>query len=452
MARQPTEAEAEEGPRGGRRGPGPFTFAVLLLALLVVGAAVWLEATYRPRPEAAPAFEATLPEPEAAPPANLAEAESDQAESAQTEIAPAEQSHEAAAPDEPEPPPPPVAPSSAPAQTAEAQPPAAPASPPPAAAPAPEPASPPAEPAPATSVEAAPKEEPAQAQSASAPPDRGDGPLAAVPAPATPEPAAEIEPAAEAAPEPQAAPQPAEAWRAHAQPFDAQPGAPRIAVLIWDLGLSPEPTRTAIEALPEEVTLGFAPYGSDLQEWVDRARAAGHEVVLQAPMEPERFPENDPGPHTLLTGLPPAKNLERLDWILGRFDGYVGVVNYMGSRFTTSEKDLRPVLARLEELGLIFIDSRAVADSVADRLAGELGLAHVANTRYLDNEASRAAIDARLEELEKVARERGWALGIGYHYPVTIDRLAQWARTLPAKGIQLAPLSAVVRQGNGEGG
>src|SRR3546814_20313668 len=88
--------------------------------------------------------------------------------------------------------------------------------------------------------------------------------------------------------------------------------------------LSPEPTRTAIEALPEEVTLGFAPYGSDLQEWVDRARAAGHGVVLQAPMEPERFPENDPGPHTLLTGLPPAKNLERLDWVPGRIEGYVG--------------------------------------------------------------------------------------------------------------------------------
>ena len=446
MARQPTEAEAEEAPRGGRRGPGPFTFAVLLLALLVVGAAVGLEATYRPRPAAAPAFEATLPAPEAEPPANLAEAGADGAEATRTESPPAGQAQEADAPDEseqapPEPPPPPVAPPSAPAETADAQPPAAPASPPPGAAPDPEPASPPVEPAPATAGEAEPKQEPAQPQSASEPSDRGGGPPAADAAPATPEPAAEL------APEPQA-PQP-EAWRAHAQPFDAQPGAPRIAVLIWDLGLSPEPTRTAIEALPAEVTLGFAPYGSDLQEWVDRARAAGHEVVLQAPMEPERFPENDPGPHTLLTGLPPAKNLERLDWILGRFDGYVGVVNYMGSRFTASEKDLRPVLARLEELGLIFIDSRAAGDSVADRLAGELGLAHVANTRYLDNEASRAAIDARLEELETVARERGWALGIGYHYPVTIDRLAQWAKTLPAKGVQLAPLSAVVRQENG---
>jgi polysaccharide deacetylase 2 family uncharacterized protein YibQ len=220
-------------------------------------------------------------------------------------------------------------------------------------------------------------------------------------------------------------------------------------VVIWDLGLSPEPTRAAIKELPGEVTLGFAPYGSDLQKWVDQARAAGHEVVLQAPMEPERFPENDPGPHTLLTGLQPAENLERLDWVLGRIKGYVGVVNYMGSRFSTSAEDLKPVLAEIGKRGLLFLDSRASADSVADRVAGELGLPHAANTRYLDNEASRVAIEARLDELEKVARERGWAIGIGYHYPVTIDRLSQWARTLSAKGLQLAPLSAVVRQDGG---
>jgi hypothetical protein len=392
--------------------------------LLVAGAAAWLQATYQPpAPASPPQVELALPAPERAP-----------------EPAPAQEAAQQApaAPEEPAPSPPPPAAPTPPQQAAEA----------PQPQPAPEPQAPP--PSPQVAAQPPQPEEPARSAEPS-PPAQGAGPLSPAPAaspPVAPEQAAPQPERQAAPPAPQKA---AEAWRAHAQPFEGQPGWPRIAVVIWDLGLSPEPTRAAIKELPPEVTLGVAPYGSDLQKWVDQARAAGHEVVLQAPMEPERFPENDPGPHTLLTGLAPAENLERLDWVLGRIRGYVGVVNYMGSRFTASAEDLKPVLNRIKERGLIFLDSRASTSSVADRLAGELGLAHAANTRYLDNEASRAAIDARLEELEKAARERGWAVGIGYHYPVTIDRLSQWAKTLPAKGLQLAPLSAVARQENGGG-
>lgn len=233
-------------------------------------------------------------------------------------------------------------------------------------------------------------------------------------------------------------------WQVYARPFDGADKRPRIAVVVADMGLSQAATQSAITRLPSAVTLAFAPYSSDLQSWIAQARAAGHEALLQLPMEPLDYPHNDPGPRALLTSLKPSDNLDRLSWLLGRFTGYVGVTNYMGSKFTASTNDVRPILDVLAKRGLLFVDSRSSARSVATRIAADLGMPRAYNDRFLDNEASRNAIDARLEELERIALKSGAAVGIGYPYPVTIDRIAHWAPTLAAKGIALVPVTAVV--------
>ena len=75
--------------------------------------------------------------------------------------------------------------------------------------------------------------------------------------------------------------------------------APRVALLVGGLGLSQASTNSAISGLPGAVSLGFAPYGADLERDVAQARDAGHEAVLQLPMEPFDYPANNPGPHTL---------------------------------------------------------------------------------------------------------------------------------------------------------
>ncbi|MDP6830993.1 MAG: divergent polysaccharide deacetylase family protein [Alphaproteobacteria bacterium] len=228
----------------------------------------------------------------------------------------------------------------------------------------------------------------------------------------------------------------------YARPYKAT-GRPRIAVVVGSLGLSRATTMTAIQQLPGGVTLAFAPYGRNLQDYVNQARAAGHEVLLQVPMEPMDYPTNDPGPHTLLTSLTIHRNLQRLDWLLGRFSGYVGVVNFMGGRFTSTESHLRPILEAMRDRGLMFLDARASSSSVASDVAGKIGLNIAANDRVVDAIASRAAIDARLLELERLAAASGGAIGIGFPYPVTIERLAQWTRAMADRGFDLVPVSAV---------
>jgi polysaccharide deacetylase 2 family uncharacterized protein YibQ len=235
-----------------------------------------------------------------------------------------------------------------------------------------------------------------------------------------------------------------EPWRVYARPFPTERDRPRIAILLQDLGLSQEQTNTAIQQLPGAVSLGFTPYARRLDQWIDLSRAAGHEVLLQVPMEPFDFPTSDPGPHTLITSAGPDENLERLEFLLSRFTGYVGVYNRMGDRFTSSLDSLQPVLQSIRDRGLLFVDARTSGTSVAGRIADDLGLPHALNNREIDQVASRVEIDAKLIDLENIARQHGQALGIARPYPVTLERLAQWAATLEEKGIDLAPVSALV--------
>jgi len=235
-------------------------------------------------------------------------------------------------------------------------------------------------------------------------------------------------------------------WKVYARPFDAADTRPRIAIVVSGLGLSGAATEAAIQGLPGAITLAFAPYADDLGSWLTLARAAGHEVLINVPMEPLDYPRNDPGPLTLLTSLDSKANVERLEWMLGRAAGYVGVADFMGSRFTASRRNLRPVLQSLAERGLMFVDSRSAADSVVPEVAQEVGVPWVQSTQSLDEVVARSAIDARLAELERRARDQGRAIGIGAPYPATLERIAQWAMEADKKGFVLVPVSALANE------
>ena len=236
-------------------------------------------------------------------------------------------------------------------------------------------------------------------------------------------------------------------WHVYGRPVDLDEDIPKIAIVIGGLGMSEAATTAAIQQLPGTVTLAFVPYAPDLSSWIARARAAGHEVILQLPMEPTDFPANDPGPHTLMTEAEAAENIERLHWLLSRFTGYVGVTNYMGSRLTTSPDAMFPILQDLQARGLMFLDAMETPDSIAGQLAGEMHMPNVVNNRFLDTQASRVAIDARLFELEAIAKATGGAVGIGFPYPVTIERVSEWIATLEEREIAVVPISALADGG-----
>ena len=233
---------------------------------------------------------------------------------------------------------------------------------------------------------------------------------------------------------------------AYARPFKPaadKPNGPQIAIVVGGLGISASATETAFAKLPGAVTFAFAPYGNDAERLVTRARAAGREVLLQVPMEPFDYPDNDPGPQTLLTTLGADQNLDRLHWLMSRFQGYVGITNFMGARFTSSEPAFSPVLRETAKRGLLYVDDGSSARSLAGQIAGANNLPFAKAEVALDSVPTPVNIDRALTRLEAIARERGVAVGIATALPVSIERIAQWAKAAEARGIVLVPISAV---------
>lgn len=239
-------------------------------------------------------------------------------------------------------------------------------------------------------------------------------------------------------------------FNAYRRPFSATDPKPRIAMVLGGLGLNSELSRAAIRDLPPEITLSFVPYARDLQKWVDSARAAGHEVLIEIPLEPFDYPDNDTGPYTLLANADAAENQKRLEWILGRASGIFGAVNYQGAKFSSSAASVLALQKEIAKRGLAFIHNGGPQRQAFATEAERARTPFAAASRVVDDRPSKEGIDRNLLELEAVALDRGSAFGSAFAYPVTIEQLRSWTAGLASRGYALAPVSALVQRAPGQ--
>lgn len=236
-------------------------------------------------------------------------------------------------------------------------------------------------------------------------------------------------------------------------------GTPRVALLLAGIGMNEAQSMAAITVLPAAISLALSPYAPRTDALLARARDTGHEVFLSLPMEPQGYPLNDPGDRALLTGASQQTNAQRLEWALTRFSGYVGGTGALGGeqgglrgeRFGAALDQMLPLLETLGRRGLLYVDPRPNAAWTATSLpAPTKGSQPLARSRgidlVVDEQAGDTAIDAALVRLEVIARKRGSAIGLlGLPAPVAMERVGVWALGLPARGVSLAPVSAVVQ-------
>jgi hypothetical protein len=219
---------------------------------------------------------------------------------------------------------------------------------------------------------------------------------------------------------------------------------PVVAIVVGGLGVGAAKTTDAIMKLPPAVTLAFTPYGSDPAKLAERARAQRHEILLQIPMEPFDYPDNDPGPQTLLTTLDAEQNLDRLYWHLSRFQGYAGVANFMGARFVVTDAVMQPIVREAAKRGLGYLDDGSAPRSVASSLAAGLSMPFAKADFSIDAVPTAVEIDRALARLEGLAKERGLAVGVASALPISIERISAWTRTLESHGVMLVPLTTAM--------
>lgn len=231
----------------------------------------------------------------------------------------------------------------------------------------------------------------------------------------------------------------------YARPWSGARGT-RIAIVVGGLGLSQTGTQKAIKELPPEVTLGFAATGNSLQRWMQEGRREGHEVLLQIPFEPFGYPSTDPGPDTLLVSDPAKINLERLHRSMAKITNYTGVMNYLGARFMADDKALEPVLRDVGQRGLLFLDDGSSAQSrtgiIAKAVSTPIGFADL----QLDDQVNDAAILRKLDDLERIARRNGSAIGVASAFDESVAAISKWSVEAAARGIEIVGVSALVSQ------
>jgi hypothetical protein len=222
-------------------------------------------------------------------------------------------------------------------------------------------------------------------------------------------------------------------------------GVARVVIVIGGLGISQTSTQRAIESLPPGVTLAFAPYGNSLTRWMQQARKAGHELLLQVPMEPIGYPNNNPGRHTLRSDVDLQENLANLHWAMSRITNYVGITNYLGGRLMSEPAALSPIFSEIADRGLLFFDDGSVKNSVAKGVSLKALLPYARGEIMLDNVRSRSSIGEKLDALAAQAKRTGLAIGVGNAFPDTIAMVSEFARRARENGIEITPLSAVVK-------
>ncbi len=231
---------------------------------------------------------------------------------------------------------------------------------------------------------------------------------------------------------------------AYARPIaEVDPAIPRIAILIRGIGLSRAASLAAIKSLPPEISLVIDPYARDPQDWVIRARLAGHEVFVGLPMESNEFPFEDAGPLGLNANVQVADNLAALDNLMSLVPGYVGFVSKYGSKFGVAEGQLRPVFETLRDRGLMFVDAGESGTGAMTRVAAELELPRASVNIKLDTVPTADEVASKLLRFGALARSQSVALAMGRAYPKTIQELQSWLVQQGPDKLRLVPVSAI---------
>lgn len=237
-------------------------------------------------------------------------------------------------------------------------------------------------------------------------------------------------------------------WQVYAAPFEANDTRPRISVVVTGLGLAKDVTERAIATLPSQISLGFSPYAAETPTAVAAARQRGHEALLDLALEPVNYPTVDPGPATLVSTYSATDNVARLDWVLARAQGTIGVIAQFGDSFGASAMAMAPVAQALRERGLMYVDNRASDHPAMVRLSRDFAVPWAfADASVPVGSADEAeALVATLHALEKATAKQRSVMALVPVSPVAIVTLANWAKTVEPRGFALAPVSAIANR------
>jgi polysaccharide deacetylase 2 family uncharacterized protein YibQ len=218
--------------------------------------------------------------------------------------------------------------------------------------------------------------------------------------------------------------------------------SPKIAIIIDDLGYDRSLAKAFIN-LDFPLTLSVLPFTPYTRSIAQGAKEKGREVMLHLPMEPQTYPQINPGDGVLLISMEKDMILRVMDRDLTQIPFVAGVNNHMGSRFTEDKEKMLIVLTELKRRGLYFVDSKTSRNSVASKLAEQIQIRAATRDIFLDNDLSESALTIQMDRLLNLARHRGHAIGIGHPHKETLGLVNRY-RTILNNEVDIVPVSRLV--------
>lgn len=217
---------------------------------------------------------------------------------------------------------------------------------------------------------------------------------------------------------------------------------PILAIIIDDIGNNKR--FKGLIDIGAPLTLAVLPFTPYAKEAATMGNAAGLEIILHLPMEPNDYPTNNPGKGALLTTMDKSTLLSQLKADLEAVPHITGANNHMGSKFTEYAGGMYHVLVELKKRELFFIDSKTSTKSVAFSQARTIGIKTAERSIFLDNKQSEEAIAKQLAKAIGAAKTKGAAIAIGHPYRETVEVLKNILPTIEEKGVQLVIASRII--------
>ncbi len=234
------------------------------------------------------------------------------------------------------------------------------------------------------------------------------------------------------------------AQESNAKTTQTEPDTVYIAIIIDDLGNDLQNGKRTL-ALAGPVTGAILPHTKFGRRLANEAHEKNKEVLLHQPME--SIGHEDPGPGKLVSGMPDLEITLTLKNNLKTVPFAIGINNHMGSLLTQKSREMATVMAMLQKSDkLVFVDSLTTPKSLATDVAARFKIPYIRRDVFLDNDRNATFIDNQFDKLLRIAKKRGVALAIGHPYNETLTILENRLPTLAAKGIELIPVSSLLKK------
>lgn len=206
----------------------------------------------------------------------------------------------------------------------------------------------------------------------------------------------------------------------------------KLAIIIDDMGRSKTFARE-LAKLDIPITFSILPHSPYCKKVREIAIKSGLTIMLHLPMQPESWPETDPGPGALFADMTAQEIQKTIQDDLEHVPEAIGANNHMGSKFTASKKGMDEVFKKLRTKRMFFLDSLTTPESVAEKCAEENLVSLLKRNIFLDNIQDKKAIVFQLKKAEKIAQNSGSAIAIGHPYPETLEALRAWSNANDTK-------------------